>query len=271
MLANNRARHSAGSAVSTAEPYTKASFSWKAVFARQSRLNLLECLLLGMHSVAFDQMLPVFMHHPRQKAVQTQTSLIHFSGGFGISSNRIGLLLILNGIFGMFVQFIIFPPVAKRFGVLTCMKTCTVLFPVIYIVFPFTSLIESDQKQQIIGLLLIACKCCMTVFAFPCNAILLTNSSASAGTLGTLNGVATSVAEIGRTIGPTMGGLMFNVGVEAGLIVLPWWVMAAIALAAALPVLWMEDRPTPTELAPQSQEHANAVEDCEVGASRRRQ
>ncbi|UKZ84136.1 uncharacterized protein TrAFT101_000057 [Trichoderma asperellum] len=145
------------------------------------------------------------------------------------------------------------------------------LFPVIYIVFPFTSLIESDQKQQIIGLLLIACKCCMTVFAFPCNAILLTNSSASAGTLGTLNGVATSVAEIGRTIGPTMGGLMFNVGVEAGLIVLPWWVMAAIALAAALPVLWMEDRPTPTELAPQSQEHANAVEDCEVGASRRRQ
>lgn len=227
----------------TAKPRPAVPFSWKAVFSSQSRVNLLESFLLGMHCVAFDHLLPVYMHHPRSTSIRASTNPLRFSGGFGLDSSQIGFLLMLNGVCGMFIQFVIFPSVAKRFGVLRCLKVCTMAFAILYVLMPFTALISSATIQQSVALALIIGKTCLTVFAFPCNAILLTNSSASANTLGTLNGVATSVAAIGRTIGPLVGGWMFSVGVEAGYIVLPWWSIAALAALGALPVFWMEDMP----------------------------
>jgi len=224
------------------------SFTWKAVFTAQSRVNLLESLTLGMHSVAFDQLLPIFMHHPRSKNAHSASLSLCFSGGFGLDSARIGYLLMLNGLLGMFAQFFVFPPVAKTFGVLRCLRVCAVMFIMVYVVFPFTSLIPSENWQQAVALALIVFKNWLTVFAFPCNAILLTNSSASAKMLGTLNGVETSIAAAGRTIGPALGGIMFVMGVDVGYMVIPWWAIAGVAAGAALPTFWMEDAPPPKDI-----------------------
>ncbi|MCJ1310479.1 hypothetical protein MMC25_004143 [Agyrium rufum] len=226
-----------------ATPPMTPPFSWRDVFASQSSINLLESLTLGMHSVAFDQMLPVFMHHPRPNTPYSFP--LGFSGGYGLDSKRIGFILMLNGLLGMAFQLIVFPPVAKRVGILKCLRVSALLFVGVYIIFPFTALISSENRQQVTGLILIVFKNWLTVFAFPCNAILLTNSSSSSKTLGTLNGVATSVAAIGRTIGPAAGGIMFTLGMSNGYGVLPWWTIAMIAMIAAVPVFWMEDMPLP--------------------------
>lgn len=68
---------------------------YREVFTRQSSINLLTYTLLALHSVAYDQLLPVFMHYPPQtdRASNAIVKLpLKFAGGFGIDSDRIGLL-----------------------------------------------------------------------------------------------------------------------------------------------------------------------------------
>ena len=61
---------------------------YREVFSRQSNINLAVYTLLAMHSVAFDQLLPIFMHHPTQRLDgNPRVHLpVRFAGGFGIGT-----------------------------------------------------------------------------------------------------------------------------------------------------------------------------------------
>lgn len=209
----------------------------KEVFTVQTSINLLAYTLLALHSVAFDQLLPVFLHHPVQVPDESNTRLpFKFSGGFGLASGRIGMLFTLFGICSGIVQFTIFPPVARRYGVLNCYKVCSVAFPLVYFATPFPALIQEPLLQQgvMLGIMIIKSFC--IVFAFPCMMILLTNSASNLRILGTLNGFATSLSAIGRAFGPAMSGALFTWGVDHGYVITPWWTLGAIAALGAFPV-----------------------------------
>ena len=93
----------------------------------------------------------------------------------------------MYGIVAMFLQFAIFPPIARSFGVLNSLRVCTILYPIAYVLLPFTVLMPTAFTQQaaIFGVMLI--KCLAGVFAFPCTTILLTNSARSLRLLGTVS------------------------------------------------------------------------------------
>jgi len=139
----------------------------------------------------------------------------------------------------MFIQFLIFPPVARRFGVLNCLRVCTLTFPIVYLLTPFTVLLPTPATQQAVMFAIMFLKCWGVIFAFPCSTILLTNSAVSLRILGTLNGVATSVSALGRAAGPAIGGSTFSLGVAAGYVIVPWWTLAALAAVGAIPVWWL--------------------------------
>ncbi|KAL8734741.1 MAG: hypothetical protein Q9181_003081 [Wetmoreana brouardii] len=224
----------------------------KPVFSRQSNINLLTYTLLALHSVAYDQLLPVFMHHPPQNSRSSNPDValpFKFSGGFGIDvcsllldSDRIGLLFTFYGVVGTIIQFLIFPPLARYYGVLNSLKVVTIMFPLVYLATPFTALLPDSLSQQVVMFLIMLVKLFAVIFAFPCVTILLTNSAVSLRILGTLNGVATSVSAIGRATGPAVGGAMFEVGAEKGWAILPWWVLAAFATLGAIPVWWIVEK-----------------------------
>lgn len=78
---------------------------------------------LALHSVAYDQVLPVFLNYPRQIPDGTNTNLpFRFAGGFGIGSNKIGTIYTVYGITCGIIQFFLFPMFCARFGVLNCYK-----------------------------------------------------------------------------------------------------------------------------------------------------
>ena len=219
-------------------PYKPVGF--REVFSPQSNINLAVYTLLAMHAVAFDQLLPVFMHHPPQDIHSPDVHLpLKFAGGFGIGSGRIGVLFSIYGVYGMFIQFLVFPPLARRYGVLNCLKACSSTFPLVYLAAPFTSLLPTSRLQQVAMVALMLVKGWCTVFAFPCITILLTNSAASLRILGTLNGVATSISAIGRAAGPALSGLAFTVGADAGYVIISFWLLATIATLGAIPVFWL--------------------------------
>lgn len=216
--------------------------TYREVFSRQTDLNLLTYTLLALHAVAFDQLLPIFMHYPRQTDRSSNPNVrlpFKFTGGFGIDSARIGLLFTIYGIVGMFIQFLAFPPLARRYGVLPCLKAVTAVFPCVYLITPFTALLPTPLTQQIAMFVVMLLKCCASIFAFPCTTILLTNSAVSLRVLGTLNGVATSISAVGRAAGPAIGGWAFTVGVDNGYVILSWWILAGFAVLGAITPWWL--------------------------------
>ncbi|KAI0400784.1 major facilitator superfamily domain-containing protein [Xylaria palmicola] len=213
--------------------------SLSAVFTRQTVINLVAYTFLALHSVAFDQVLPVFLNYPAQAHTPGNTSLpLFFSGGFGLTSGRIGTIFTLYGVACGAIQFVLFPALCARFGVLRCYRACALTFPVVYLVLPFTVLIEDPGWRHAALLATMVVKAFAVIVGFPCSTILLTNSAASLAVLGTLNGVATTFSALGRASGPALAGLAFSWGVRNNMIGAPWWILGLIAAVGALPV-WM--------------------------------
>ena len=72
-----------------------ASPSYREVFSPQSNINLLVYTLLALHSIAYDQLLPIFMHLPPQDHSSSNPEVqlpFKFAGGFGLDvGNRINV------------------------------------------------------------------------------------------------------------------------------------------------------------------------------------
>lgn len=61
--------------------------SYREVFSRQSNINLVVYTFLALHSVACDQLLPIFMHNPPQNNRSAHPDVhlpFKFAGGFGL-------------------------------------------------------------------------------------------------------------------------------------------------------------------------------------------
>jgi hypothetical protein len=180
------------------------------------------------------------MHHPTMGYDDPNVKLpLKFAGGFGIGSQRIGVIFTVFAVFSVFWQFVLFPPTARYLGVLRCLRIAFLIFPFVYFVTPFVSLIPDPTTQQValIGLLLI--RGIAGTFAFPTSTIMLTNSASSLRVLGTVNGVATSVSAVGRALGPAVGGGLFSFGVKRGYILVPFWTLSAVAALACIPTFWL--------------------------------
>jgi MFS family permease len=180
------------------------------------------------------------MHHPPQSINDPEVSLpFKFSGGFGINSRRIGGIFTFFAISSTLCQFLLFPVLARRLGVLVCLRISFLIFPVVFFITPFIALLPTRgaKEMAMVGLLMI--RGVGGTFAFPTSTILITNSAPNLRILGTLNGVATTVSALGRTFGPASSGSLFTYGLEKGYIIIPFWTLSAIALVAFIPTLWL--------------------------------
>ncbi|KAL4752370.1 hypothetical protein BDW72DRAFT_202408 [Aspergillus terricola var. indicus] len=217
--------------------------SWREVLNPQSVLILLAYTLMSVHTMAFESVLPVFLHTPVQHLQDNPDVQLPFKfvGGFGMvmsDSQRIGFFYTITGCIGIVMQFYVFPFCAKRFGVLNCVKASAAVFPIIYLLTPYIALVPKSLRNISICLLILS-KLAASIFNFPGITILLTNSAGSLSILGTLNGVATSMSAVGRAAGPAMLGPIFSLGLRAGFIILPWWFLCAISVLAATPIFWI--------------------------------
>jgi hypothetical protein len=182
----------------------------------------------------------VFMHHPVQLADDPTVSLpLKFAGGFGIESRRIGIIFTVFAISCTMCQFLLFPPIARYLGVVRCLRIAFLIFPFVFFVTPFLSLIPDPITREVAMVLLLMVRGVGGTFAFPTSTIMLTNSAPSLRVLGTINGLATSFSSFGRAAGPTLGGGLFTWGVKRGYVIVPFWTMSAIAFAASIPTFWL--------------------------------
>ncbi|KAI1759989.1 MFS general substrate transporter [Hypoxylon sp. FL1150] len=223
------------------------SHSMSAVFTRQSIINLVSYTFLALHSVAFDQVLPVFLNYPPIEHTPENTSLpFRFTGGFGLTHARIGTIFAGYGVVSGLIQFLLFPVLCHRFGVLNCFKICVMTFPLVYIVTPYTVLIEDTTMRYVALCMILIVKSFAVIVGFPSTTILLTNSASSLSILGTLNGFATTFSALGRASGPALTGVAFTWGVKHDVIGLPYWILASIAALGIIPAFMIVEGDGPS-------------------------
>lgn len=209
----------------------------RKAFTKQVVLNIAGFGLLAYHSIAFDQLMPVFLSEP----ISTEPISLpfRFTGGFGLSSQTIGLMLSVQGVYSMVAQLYLFPFASRHFGSLKLLRCVLMTWPLLYLLVPY--LVILPQGLQMPGVYLcLLWKITAQCFAFPSNQILLTNSAPSSLVLGVINGVAASSASLARAFGPTVTGLIHSWGLKIGFTGVAWWACGVVCILGALESLWIE-------------------------------
>jgi hypothetical protein len=219
--------------------------------------------ILAYHTMGFEQLMPVFLSTPPEGKPR---HLFFFSGGLGLTTQTIGFILSIQGLFSMCTQFLVFPPVARHFGVLNVYRFCMFTYPICYILVPYLDWLP--ERFQMVGIYcILAVKIIHAVLSYPCNAILLTNTAPSLLILGAINGVAASCASLARAFSPTLTGMVYSRGLDINMVGLAWWVNSLVCVLGGAQALVMKhsDFEYPPTEDTEGQNGGQSAQDIAVG------
>jgi len=184
-------------------------------------------------------MMPMLLSAP--KSQQLPSLPFQFTGGLGLSTKTIGLLMALQGLYSMAAQVLLFPFAVRKCGSLKTFRFVVMVWPLLYLLVPYLVLLPG--RFQLVGVY--AClllRITAQVLAFPSHAILLTNSAPSMLVLGVINGVAASTASLMRAFGPTVSGVIYTAGLNMGYTGLAFWVSGLVSVLGAVESLWVDQK-----------------------------
>ncbi|KAM7186635.1 MFS general substrate transporter [Rhypophila sp. PSN 637] len=194
--------------------------------------------LLPLHNSTFMHIFPVFLATPPDGVQHEHTNLLAFTGGLGLHAASIGIWLAVFGIGGILLQLFIYPRMQARIGTLGVFKVSLIIFPLVYLLAPYLSLLPDKGTFSFlrwIGLAIIICGQIMArTMAIPSTVILLTEAAPAKNVLGTVHGAGNMLACLARAVGPAVGGAVYSVGVKEGVIGAVWWFyLVVVAVVAA--------------------------------------
>ncbi len=217
----------------TTPPKEQQKVTLRQVWTRKVVCSLVSFGLLPLHNSAFMHIFPVYLSNPQSD--NAKSTLLAFTGGLGLGSASIGLWLSIFGVCGILLQIFIYPLLQERMGTRGVFRIALVLFPITYAVAPYLSLTMDGSVMRWLCLGLITCSQIMArTIAIPSTVILLTQSAPSKRVLGTIHGSGSMLASLARAVGPVVGGYMFALGVEHGMVGLVWWVYLMVISIFAL-------------------------------------
>ncbi|KAI1758813.1 MFS general substrate transporter [Hypoxylon sp. FL1150] len=214
-----------------AAPTRKVPF--RNIWTRRVLCALVSFGLLPLHNSAFMHIFPVYLSSP--PADNSEASFFAFAGGLGLRSSTIGLWLSVFGIGGILLQLLVYPRLQARIGTRGVFRIALALFPVTYAAAPYLSLLASDDGTRWVVLgLVIYVQITARTMAIPSTVILLTEAAPARTVLGTVHGAGNMLASLARAAGPALGGYVFALGVEEGVVGLVWWLYLVVIAICAL-------------------------------------
>ena len=149
----------------------------------------------------------------------------------------------LLGIIGLILQFMLYPSINAKYGLIKSFRYSLYLFPVAYFLAPYLSLIPSATPPpgQASGILVwvgigvvLFFQVAARTFALPATIILLNNCSPHPSVLGTIHGLGSSTSSTFRTIGPIVAGKWYAIGLRKDVVGTAWWGVAAISVVGVV-------------------------------------
>ncbi|KAG9187325.1 hypothetical protein G6011_05196 [Alternaria panax] len=217
---------------------------FRRIWTRNLVMTLFAHGVLALHVGTFNGLWTIHLSTPRfEPANPYPLGLVphglYFTGGLAMPPARIGIALAIIGAIGIPLQILVYPRVAHRLGTTRCYRVFLALFPLMYTIVPFLSVVPSwtSPPDGVSGpWIWISITCALFIqvlartFALPCTAILINNVCPHPSALGTVHGIGQSVSSLTRTIGPILFSWVFGKGLDMGMVGLAWWCMSAVAV-----------------------------------------
>jgi hypothetical protein len=202
------------------------------VFTRNIIMLTLALSIFCYHSMTFDTLMPIFLQDARQEPAS------NLSGGLGLSTQDVGIIMSVNGVIALFMQGIVFPYMASWLGVWRLTMLVTVGHPLAYFVMPF--LIEVPENWMHSGIYAaLSLRNFFAILIYPLLLILIKEATPSSH-LGKVNGLAASAGGVARTMASPLSGFLYSVGSRIHFTPVAWWTSAFVALIGAIQIFFVE-------------------------------
>ena len=185
------------------------------------------------HSMTYDHLLPIFLEDARGNPSPVSIMTVEFNplfspGGLGLSVQKVGAVMSIDGMIALFVQAIIFPFTARSLGIHRLFILVSILHPLTYLLMPY--LVYLPESLIFPGLY--AClgiRNLLSILAYPVLLILIKEATPSPSVLGKINGLAASAGAACRTIAPPVAGFLYTMGSRMEFTGLAWYGSAIVA------------------------------------------
>ncbi len=220
------------------EPSQQAKLPFRRIFSKNVLLTLASHHLLALHFSAFNALVFLFLPAPRSSNKDAHLPF-SFTGGMGLSSDRVGLATAIIGVIGFPLQIALYPTLNAKLGTLPSYKLFLPFSIASYLLTPFLALLPNKAFLVWPALTVaLALQVVSRTFALPGSTILVNNCTPHPSVLGTIHGIAQSVSSGARTVGPTLGGWLLGVGLGNNCVGAVWWGIAGVA-ALNWALLWL--------------------------------
>lgn len=236
--------------------YYRSKLPFRRIFTYNVTCTLIAHFLLGFHLGGFNNLWFVFLStpvadpaHPSPPDYKRRLPFI-FTGGLGMPPRDVGFAMAILGCIGINMQLFVYPHIQARLGVIRSWRLFMFAFPIAYTLVPFLSLVPSKtpppaEKDGILvwisicGVLFV--QVIARTFVLPAMTILVNNCSPHPSVLGTVHGIGQSVGSAARTVGPTIGGALYGVGLSNGVVGAVWWLLAGLGIVNCFASLWVRE------------------------------
>lgn len=216
----------------------------RALTPRVVTVILSNCII-SLHSIAYNEFLPVFLAARFQK--DQLVFPFRIVGGFGLDSLYIGTLFSSTGVMGMLIVLIVFPFIDRHLGTLQGFRLSLSFFPVVYACVPLTIFTLHKFNAAfppwftpVFLYSLTSLKTLASATGMP-QVMLLNHRAAEKQHRAYVNSLTMSMLALARSIGPIIFGYLMTLGDSHNIAWLAWWVMALLALFGLLQSFVMHD------------------------------
>jgi hypothetical protein len=217
--------------------------------------------------MTYDHLMPIFFQDSRFQPSSNMSLFARpsttLTGGLGLSTKQVGIIMSINGLIALFVQGLIFPTMASWLGVWRLFVIVTIGHPIAYFVVPYLVLLP--DRFVYVGIY--AClflRNFFSIIAYPLLLILIKEAAPSSSHLGKINGLAASMGGACRTIASPIAGYLYGVGTQMEFSAMAWWASGVMAVMGALQVPWIKRNNKKTAHVHAATEWAHGGGDVEV-------
>ncbi|OXV07755.1 hypothetical protein Egran_04480 [Elaphomyces granulatus] len=212
------------------------AFTWRVT------MLIVALSIFTYHCMTFDHLFPIFLQDENSTSPSvTGHSLFSIPGGLGLSTRIVGFIMSIDGLIALFIQSVIFPPLAGWLGIWKLFVIVTVLHPVAYFISPFIVFLPEELLFTGIYTCLLI-RNTLSIIAYPLLLILIKQASPSPSVLGKINGLAASAGAACRTIAPPLSGFLYSAGTQIGCTAIAWWASSGIAAIGAFQLWFIEQK-----------------------------
>jgi len=216
----------------TAWRNTPTKFTPPKVFTKNVIALIIALGVFTYHTMTYDHLLPIFLEDD-QGTRETISAIANGSplnvpAGLGLSVQQVGVIMSVNGMIALFVQAVIFPLVAERFGIYRLFITVSILHPIAYMMVPFLMYLPSSLLYPGLYTCLFV-RNLLAIIAYPVILILIKEATPSPTVLGKVNGLAASAGAACRTVAPPVSGYLYALGSKTHFTGLAWFGSAFVA------------------------------------------